>query len=378
MLNTEELRRYNRQMILPQVGTRGQERLKTAKVLVVGAGGLGSPLLQYLTAAGVGTIGIIDADNVDITNLQRQVIYRTADAGKPKANTSAEILKLLNPHISFETYQTALDSDNALKIIEKYDVVADCTDNFATRYLVNDACVLLNKPFIYGAIFRFEGQVSTFNLSPQSPTYRCLFPVPPAPDEAPNCAEAGVFGILAGMIGLYQANEVLKIILGIGEVLDGKLLMVDMLSSTSQIIKIRKRFDNTQITKLIDYEEFCNTKPKQQETPQTANALKTMSVHELKQLLDTQAPIAVIDVREQYEYEICTIPQAVLMPMSEIEAHLSEISTHQKTVVYCHHGMRSASVIKYLEKKIGHTQLYNLTGGIDEWAREIDEEMEVY
>jgi sulfur-carrier protein adenylyltransferase/sulfurtransferase len=378
MFSTEELRRYNRQIILPQVGMQGQERLKLAKVLVVGAGGLGSPLLQYLTAAGVGTIGIIDADNVDVSNLQRQVIYRTTDAGKPKANTSAEILQQMNPHLSFQIYATILDSQNALQIIEKYDIVADCTDNFATRYLVNDACVLLKKPFVYAAIFRFEGQVSTFHLTPSSPTYRCLFPTPPAPEEVPNCAQAGVFGVLAGIIGLYQANEVLKIILGIGEVLDGKLLMVDMLTSASRTIKIKKRFDNTLITQLIDYEEFCGTKPKSVPLTASKNEMKVISVHELKQAIDNQEDIFIIDVREEYEYEICNIENAQLMPMSEIEDYLIHIPQEKKTVVYCHHGMRSANVIKYLERKIAHTQLYNLVGGIDRWAREIDDQMEVY
>ncbi len=377
MLTPDELRRYNRQLILPNVGTQGQEKLKSAKVLVVGAGGLGSPVLQYLTAAGVGTIGIVDADNVNISNLQRQVIYRTTDAGKSKANVSAEILQQLNPNIKVNPYPIYLHRENALAIMGNYDIIVDCTDNFATRYLVNDACVLLGKPFIYGAIFRYEGQVCTFNLTENSPTYRCLFPVPPTAEEAPNCAEAGVFGILAGMIGLYQGNEVLKIIMGIGETLDSKLLMVNMLDSQSRIIKIKKRFDNTKITQLIDYEEFCNTKP-----PLVAdkkeNTMKTISVQELKHAFDNQADIFVIDVRESYEYEICHLEQAILIPMNEISENLDMIPLHKKTVVYCHHGMRSANVIKYLEKNMNHTQLYNLVGGIDAWANEIDHEVPTY
>lgn len=377
MLNSEELNRYNRQIILPNIGAKGQEKLKATKILVIGAGGLGSPLLQYLAAAGIGTIGIVDADTVDISNLQRQVIYRTADAGKPKADISAEILRQLNPTIQINSYATYLNSKNALQIIENYDIIADCTDNFATRYLVNDACVLLKKPFIYGAIFRYEGQVSTFNLTENSPTYRCLFPTPPSAAQAPNCAEAGVFGILAGMIGLYQANEVLKISLGIGEVLDGKLLLVDMLNSQNRIIKIKKHFDNSQITALIDYEEFCGTKNPIITTIHTQK-MKTISVQELKNILDNQEDILVIDVREDYEYEICHLTQAVLMPMNTIPDNLDLIPTDKKTVVYCHHGMRSANVINYLEKKINHIQLYNLIGGIDAWANEIDSQMAVY
>lgn len=377
MLDSEELSRYSRQIILPNVGTKGQEKLKAAKVLVIGAGGLGCPLLQYLAAAGIGTIGIVDADSVAISNLQRQVIYRTSDVGKPKAQVSAEILRQQNPTIQINSYHTHLNSENALQLIESYDIVADCTDNFATRYLVNDACVLLKKPFIYGAIFRYEGQVSTFNLSENSPTYRCLFPIPPSPEQAPNCAEAGVFGVLAGMIGLYQANEVLKISMGIGEILDGRLLLVDMLSSQNRIIKIKKHFDNNKITKLIDYEEFCNSKPKIVEKKER-KTMKTMSVRELRDAFARQEDIFVVDVREPYEYQICHLEQAVLIPMNEIPDNLDIIPTTKKTVVYCHHGMRSANVIRYLENKIGHTKLYNLTGGIDAWANEIDSEMSVY
>lgn len=377
MLDSEELSRYSRQIILPNVGTKGQEKLKATKVLVVGAGGLGCPLLQYLAGAGIGTIGIVDADNVAMSNLQRQVIYRTADVGKPKAQVSAEILRQQNPTIKINSYHTHLNSENALQLIENYDIVADCTDNFATRYLVNDACVLLRKPFIYGAIFRYEGQVSTFNLSETSPTYRCLFPTPPSAEQAPNCAEAGVFGVLAGMIGLYQANEVLKISMGIGEILDGRLLLVDMLNSQNRIIKIKKHFDNKKITALIDYEEFCNSKPKIVEKKEE-KTMKTISAQELRDAFAHQQDIFVIDVREPYEHEICHLEQAVLIPMNEIADNLDIIPLNKKTVVYCHYGMRSANVISYLETKIGHTKLYNLVGGINAWASEIDSEMPTY
>ncbi len=379
MLSIQELRRYHRQIILPQVGIAGQNKLKNAHVLVVGAGGLGSPVLSYLTAAGVGNIGIVDSDKVEVTNLQRQVIYRTQDEGKPKAITSAEVLQQLNPHVQFDIFQTQLNSQNALQIIEKYDIIVDCTDNFPTRYLVNDACIMLKKPFIYGAIYQFEGQVSVFNLHEVSPTYRCLFPTPPSAEEAPNCATAGVFGLLAGMIGLYQANEVLKIILGIGEVLDGKLLMLNMLDATSRIIKIKKRFDKNSIVELIDYEAFCDNHSLEMPSAESVSSpLKSITVQELKKALDSQEDIFVLDVREEYEYEICHLEEAILIPMSTIDESIDLIPQNKKVVVYCHHGTRSANTIKYLERKIRHRHLYNLEGGIHQWASEIDLAMPVY
>jgi adenylyltransferase/sulfurtransferase len=379
MLSTQELRRYHRQIVLPKVGVAGQTKLKNAKVLVIGAGGLGCPLLEYLTAAGVGRIGIVDNDSVDVTNLQRQVIYRTQDEGKPKAPTSAELLQQRNPHVQFDIFQTQLNSQNALQIIENYDIIADCSDNFPTRYLVNDACILLKKPFVYGAIYQFEGQISIFNLRDTSPTYRCLFPTPPSAEQAPNCATVGVFGLLAGMIGLYQANEVLKIILGIGEVLDGKLLIINMLDATSRTIKIKQRFDKNNIKELIDYEAFCSSCP----TPITFSdtihlPLRSMSVQELKVALDRGEDIFLLDVREEYEYEICHLDNAMLIPMSTISEHIDFVPQNKKVVVYCHHGMRSANVIKYLEKKIKHRHLYNLEGGIHEWAIQIDPYMPTY
>jgi len=379
MLSIQELRRYHRQIILPQVGVTGQNKLKNAQVLVVGAGGLGSPVLAYLTASGVGNIGIVDGDKVEVTNLQRQVIYRTQDEGKPKAITSAEVLQQLNPHVQFDIFQTQLNSQNALQIIGKYDIIVDCTDNFPTRYLVNDACVLLKKPLIYGAIYQFEGQVSVFNLHEASPTYRCLFPTPPSAEEAPNCATAGVLGLLAGMIGLYQANEILKIILDTGDVLDGKLLMLNMLDATSRIIKVKKRFDKSSITELIDYEAFCNSDSPETPTSEIVSfPVKSITVQELKKALDSKEDIFILDVREEYEYEICHLAEAVLMPMSTIDESIDLIPQNKKVVVYCHHGMRSANTIKYLEKKIRHRHLYNLEGGIHQWASEIDLAMPIY
>ncbi|SFE80984.1 molybdopterin-synthase adenylyltransferase MoeB [Thermoflexibacter ruber] len=379
MLSIQELRRYHRQIILPKVGVAGQNSLKNARVLVIGAGGLGCPLLEYLTAAGVGRIGIVDSDSVDVTNLQRQVIYRTQDEGKPKAPTSAELLQQRNPHVQFDIFQMQLNSQNALQIIENYDIVADCSDNFPTRYLVNDACILLKKPFVYGAIYQFEGQVSVFNLHDASPTYRCLFPKPPSAEEAPNCATAGVFGLLAGMIGLYQANEVLKIILGVGEVLDGKLLMINMLDATSRTIKIKQRFDKNSITELIDYDVFCNSYSTEVTSSDAIHlSLKSITVQELKEALDRGEDIFLLDVREAHEYEICHLEEAVQIPMSSISEHVDLIPQNKKVVVYCHHGMRSANVIKYLEKKIQHRHLYNLAGGIHQWASEIDLAMPTY
>lgn len=379
MLSIQELRRYHRQIILPKVGISGQTKLKNARVLVIGAGGLGCPLLEYLTAAGVGKIGIVDNDKVDLSNLQRQVIYRTQDEGKPKALASAESLQERNPYVQFEIFQTQLNSQNALQIIENYDIVADCSDNFPTRYLVNDACVLLKKPFAYGAIYQFEGQVSLFNLHHASPTYRCLFPTPPPAEEAPDCATAGVLGLLAGMIGLYQANEVLKCILGIGAVLDGKLLMLNMLDASTRTIKIKQRFDKNSITELIDYERFCNSYSLQTTAHATMNApVKSITAQELKAALDEGEDLFLLDVREEHEYEICHLEQAVLIPMSMIANCIDLIPQNKKVVVYCHHGTRSAHTVKYLEKKIPSRFLYHLEGGIHQWASEIDPSMPTY
>lgn len=348
MLTPEELERYNRQMLMPEFGLAGQEKLKNAKVLVIGCGGLGSPILLYLTAAGIGTIGIVENDKVDISNLQRQVLYTTSAVGKAKLSETISHLTSLNPLVKFNQYPTRLSAENALEIIEEYDIVIDGTDNFPTRYLVNDACVMLNKPFVYGAIHRFEGQVAVFNHQ-KSATYRDLFPTPPPPEQAPNCAEAGVLGVLPGIIGSMQALEAIKVITNIGEPLSGKLLVLDTLSMQSRIIRIPKMPDTPKITQLIDYETFCGLK-----------SASDITYEELKTLANYQ----LIDVREKHEYEAKNIG-GELMPLSELEKHLPKISRDKTVVVHCQSGIRSQKAIKILEENFGFTNLVNLVGGIN-------------
>jgi adenylyltransferase/sulfurtransferase len=375
MLQAEELQRYSRHLSLAEIGQIGQEKIKKASVLVVGAGGLGCPVLQYLTAAGVGKIGIVDADKVDITNLQRQILYGHADIGQPKALVAREKLQKLNNWIDFEVFDTRLHKENALAILVDYQIVVDCTDNFATRYLINDACVILDKPLVFGAIFKFEGQVSVFNLKNAAgeagATYRCLFPNLPKADEVPNCAEAGVLGVLPGIIGTLQANEVLKIILGIGEALRNRLLLVDALTLQTRVLKIKRSESQAQVSQLIDYEEVCNAKP-------TNNALKSIAASVLKSQLDAGIQWQIVDVREEYEYEICHLEGAHLFPMGEILKYATQIDCQKPVAVYCHHGMRSLLTIKMLEKEFGFQNLYNLSGGIDAWAREVETDMAVY
>jgi sulfur-carrier protein adenylyltransferase/sulfurtransferase len=340
---------------------------------VVGAGGLGCPVLQYLTAAGVGTIGIVDDDRVDASNLQRQVLYATDEVGQYKADVAARKLRAQNPFIRLKPYLTRLTKDNALEIMRDYDLVVDGTDNFATRYLINDACVLLNKPLVYGAIYKFEGQVSVFNYTAPDgtagPTYRCLFPDPPAAGSVPNCAEIGVLGILPGIIGTYQANEVIKVITGIGKTLSGELLMIDLLTMTTRKMKVRRTFDTSQLTELGDYEEVCAV-------PEAD--LKELTPEELAGKLSRGEDIQLIDVREPYEFDICRIENAQLIPMNSIQRNLHKISRDKPVVFICHHGMRSAQVLEYVKRQTGLTKLYNLTGGIHAWAEEVDPEMEMY
>ena len=348
MLTTEELERYNRQMLIPEFGLAGQEKLKNARILVIGCGGLGSPILLYLTAAGVGTIGIIENDNVDISNLQRQILYTTSAVGQTKIRETVKRLSALNPLVTFNQYPTRLSAENALEIIKDYDIIIDGTDNFPTRYLVNDVCVMLNKPFVYGAIHRFEGQVAVFNHQ-NSATYRDLFPTPPPPEQAPNCAEAGVLGVLPGIIGSMQALEAIKVITNIGEPLSGKLLVLDTLSMQSRIIRIPKMPDTLKITQLIDYEAFCGLK-----------LVSGITYEELKTLENYQ----LIDVREKHEYEARNIG-GELMPLSELEKHLPEISRDKTVVVHCQSGIRSQKAIKILEENFGFSNLVNLIGGIN-------------
>ena len=348
MLLPEEFQRYNRQMLMPEYGIDGQVKLKNAKILVIGCGGLGSPILLYLTAAGIGTLGIVENDKIDITNLQRQILYATSSVGQAKISETTTRLRALNPLVKINQYPTLLSADNALEIIKDYDIVIDGTDNFPTRYLVNDACVMLNKPFVYGAIHRFEGQVAVFNHR-NSATYRDLFPTPPPTEQAPNCAEAGVLGVLPGIIGSIQALEAIKVITSIGEPLSGKLFVIDTLSMQSRIINIPKMPNSIKITQLIDYEVFCGIK--------SANDI---TFEALQKLNDYQ----LIDVREKHEYEARNIG-GELMPLSELEKYLSKISRDKTVVIHCQSGVRSQKAIKILQENFGFTNLVNLTGGLN-------------
>jgi sulfur-carrier protein adenylyltransferase/sulfurtransferase len=374
MLNPSEKNRYQKHLLLPQIGEEGQRKLKNAKVLVVGAGGLGCPVLLYLSAAGVGKIGIMDADVVDMTNLQRQVLYKVEDIGNPKATTAANRLAQMNDMIEYEAVRQNLKPENAESFIKNYDIIVDCTDNFTARYLINDYCVKLQKPFVYGAIHQFEGQVSVFNFKDKNdvlgPTYRCIFPEQPSELEIPNCATIGVLGILPGMLGMYQANEVIKMITGIGKVLSGQLLMVDLLENTSQKINIKRRKDAEEMI-------FLKGEPKQK--MENNQAFKPeITVSELKQIIDNQEDIFLLDVRNPFEYDICKLQNSLLIPMSNIPTNIKHIPKDKPVVVYCHHGMRSASVIDYLSQNHGFTNLQNLRGGINAWANEIDDTMAVY
>lgn len=355
-----ELSRYNRHLIIPGFGIEAQKKLKAGKVLVVGSGGLGSPVLLYLAAAGVGTIGIVDFDVVDDSNLQRQVLFGVNEVGTPKVEAAKARLQSLNPHIEIKTYNTQLTSQNALDIIKDYDVVADGTDNFPTRYLVNDACVLLNKPNIYASIFQFEGQVSVFNYTDTKgvtgPNYRDLYPTPPPPGLVPNCAEGGVLGVLPGIIGSLQANEVIKVITGAGETLSGRFFVFDALNFESRTFNIRKNDAAPEITRLIDYEQFCGMKA-------VEKPIKEISVEEFGRWKNSGEDIQVIDVREPDEFEQVNIG-ATLIPLATVSSHADVISRDKKVVVHCKMGGRSAKAIRELEEKFGFENLYNLKGGI--------------
>ena len=371
MLTSAEHRRYNRHLILPEIGLAGQEKIKQAKVLVVGAGGLGCPVLQYLTAVGVGTLGIADFDVVAESNLQRQILFGTADVGQPKAEIARQRLSQLNPFVQFRIYREKVSSRNAVETIADYDIVVDGTDNFPTRYLLNDACVLANKPLVSGAIFKFEGQVSVFNYQ-GGPTYRCLFPSPPAPGEVPNCSQVGVIGVLPGIIGSLQANEVIKMITQAGEVLAGKLLLLDTLTLQSRILKFKRRETYAALTLLEDYGAFCG------EEAATKEKTESISVAELQSLLEQNKPVTLIDVREPHEYAICHLPGSKLIPLGSIASHSPKLDLKGTVVVYCHHGGRSAAAIRQLVKDDESGNPLNLEGGIDAWAAEIDPEMPRY
>ncbi|HUQ65939.1 MAG TPA: molybdopterin-synthase adenylyltransferase MoeB [Flavitalea sp.] len=377
----EELARYNRHIIIPGFGMEAQMKLKKAKVLIIGSGGLGSPVLLYLAAAGVGTLGIVDFDVVDDSNLQRQVLFGVESVGKPKVEAARERLRSLNPHLNIQLHNTHINSSNALEIIKHYDVVADGTDNFPTRYLVNDACLLLDKPNVYASIFQFDGQVSVFNYvdtkGVRGPNYRDLYPTPPPPGLVPSCAEGGVLGVLPGIIGSLQALEVIKVITGVGETLSGRFYTFDALQFESNTFKIKKRADNPvtgenpTITELIDYEQFCGMKAIEEKP------LKEITARELYNLQVKGDPIQVIDVREPHEYEIVNIG-GELIPLSVVTEYADQISRDKKVIVHCKVGGRSAKAIKELEEQYGFTNLYNLKGGILSWIEEVDPQLTKY
>jgi adenylyltransferase/sulfurtransferase len=374
-LSPDEVARFSRHLILPEVGMEGQKRLKAASVLCVGTGGLGSPLLLYLAAAGVGRIGIVDFDVVDTSNLQRQVIHGTSWVGKPKTESARHRIQELNPHCQVDLYETALTSENALEIIRPYDIVCDGTDNFPTRYLVNDACVLLGKPNVYGSIFRFEGQATVFNLDENSPNYRDLFPEPPPPGMVPSCAEGGVVGVLPGIIGVIQATEVVKIITGIGTSLSGRLLLFDALKMSFRELRLRPNPERPVIETLIDYQEFCGvggTAPGQEES----GAVPAITVAELKTVIDGELEdILLVDVRNPAEAEIAVIPGSVLVPLDRIESgeaveDIRRLAEGKKLYVHCKMGGRSAKALIALGRH--GIEGVNVAGGIDAWSQEVD------
>jgi sulfur-carrier protein adenylyltransferase/sulfurtransferase len=380
-LTTDDLSRYSRHLILPEVGEEGQRKLKAARVLCVGTGGLGSPLALYLAAAGVGTLGLVDFDVVDLSNLQRQIIHSTADIGRKKLDSAEEKLKALNPALNVVKHETLLSSANALDILKDYDVVADGTDNFPTRYLVNDACVLLGKPNAYGSIFRFEGQASVF-AAEDGPCYRCLYPEPPPPGLVPSCAEGGVLGILPGLVGVIQATEVIKLVLGKGEPLVGRLLLVDALNMRFRELKLRRNpecpvcGDHPTLTRLIDYQQFCGIQPAAEKEPAVKNGIPQLSVQDLKRRLDAGDRPFILDVREPFEYKIANIG-GTLIPQSEVPRRLAEIDREREIVVQCKSGGRSQRIAEFL-KQSGYPNVVNLAGGILAWSSEIDSTVPKY
>ncbi len=376
-LTQAEIQRYSRHLIMPEVGLEGQKKLKSASVLCVGAGGLGSPLTLYLAAAGVGRLGIVDFDVVDFSNLQRQVIHSTADVGKPKLVSALQTLEALNPEVEIETFETKLTSANALQLFADYDFVADGTDNFPTRYLVNDACVLTGKPNVYGSIFRFEGQASVFG-APGGPCYRCLYPEPPPPGLVPSCAEGGVLGILPGLVGLIQATEVIKLILGKGEPLVNRLLIVDALGMHFRDLKIRRDpncpvcGDHPTVSELIDYDGFCGLSE-----PEEPVRVEEVSAIALKEELDSGRDVLVLDVRNPYELDISRIEGSMLIPLGEVRDRANELDPTKDIVVHCRSGVRSAEAIGILEG-LGFRKLRNLQGGILAWSRDVDPSLPTY
>ncbi|MGE3178127.1 MAG: molybdopterin-synthase adenylyltransferase MoeB [Vicinamibacterales bacterium] len=375
-LSNEEIKRYSRHLIMPEVGVDGQKRLKAGSVLCIGAGGLGSPAAMYLAAAGVGRIGVVDFDVVDYSNLQRQIIHGTPDVGRPKLDSARDRLKALNPHIQIDTYEEALSSENALRLFEPYDIILDGTDNFPTRYLVNDACVILGKPNTYGSIFRFEGQASVFGTK-NGPCYRCLYPEPPPPGLVPSCAEGGVLGVLPGVIGVIQATEAIKLLTGIGEPLIGRFLLYDAFKMRFRELKVPKDPEcpvcgkNPTVTKLIDYQQFCGIHPPAAEAAAAgANGLEITAL-ELKQRLERGDKLRIVDVREPNEYQINRIPGAELIPLGELPRRYAELDPEDELVMQCKVGGRSAKAADFL-RSVGFKRVLNLKGGILDWVDKVD------
>src|SRR5271168_2341974 len=380
-LTNEEIARYSRHLILPEVGYEGQQKLKAAKVLCVGTGGLGAPMALYLAAAGIGTIGLIDFDTVDASNLQRQIIHSTATVGMLKVDSAEIMLKGLNPHLNVVKYNTMLTSANALEIFKDFDVIADGTDNFQTRYLVNDACVLTGKPNAYGSIFRFEGQASVF-ATEEGPCYRCLYPEPPPPRLVPSCAEGGVLGILPGLVGVIQATEAIKLILGVGEPLIGRLLLVDALNMNFRQLKLRKNPDcpvcgtNPTVTELIDYDQFCGILPAATVETTMNNGIAQISVTDFKRKRDAGEDIYLLDVREPHEFQIANLG-GHLIPLGDLPAQVRELDSSREIVVHCKMGGRSQKAAELL-KQAGFNHIQNLAGGIQAWAEQIDPKVPRY
>jgi sulfur-carrier protein adenylyltransferase/sulfurtransferase len=378
-LTKEEVMRYSRHLIMPEVGMDGQLKIKAAKVLCIGTGGLGAPLGLYLAAAGVGRIGLVDFDVVDSTNLQRQVLFGTKDVGRPKIAAAADRLRDLNPDIRIDTYETHLSSENALELFKDYDIIVDGTDNFPTRYLVNDACVITGKPNVYGSIFRFEGQITVFGY-PGGPCYRCLYPEPPPPGLVPSCAEGGVLGVLPGIVGTIQAAETLKLIIGKGEPLIGRLLLFDALAMKFRELKLRKNpecpvcGEHPTVTKLIDYAEFCGVRG--EEGPATVTNVPEITPLELKAKLDRGDDVYVLDVREPHEFQICNI-DGHLIPLGELPQRVHELDSSREIVAHCKSGKRSAQAVEFL-RNAGFRKVSSLKGGILAWSDEVDPKIPKY
>jgi molybdopterin/thiamine biosynthesis adenylyltransferase/rhodanese-related sulfurtransferase/molybdopterin converting factor small subunit len=378
-LSKEEILRYSRHLIMPEVGMEGQLKLKNAKVVLIGTGGLGAPLGMYLAAAGIGRIGLVDFDVVDFTNLQRQVIHGTKDVGRKKLDSAADTMLDINPFVEIDRHETALSSENALQILRDYDIVVDGTDNFPTRYLVNDACVLLGKPNVYGSIFRFEGQATVFAYQ-GGPCYRCLYPEPPPPGLVPSCAEGGVLGILPGTVGLIQATETVKLILGIGEPLVGRLLLYDALAMRFRELKLRRNpecpvcGDHPTIHELIDYQQFCGI-PNQPHEPVAVEG--DIEPTEVKAKMDRGDQFVLIDVREPHEYQICSIPNAKLIPLGDLPKRVNELNSADEIIAHCKSGMRSAKAVEFL-KQAGFRKVRNMKGGILAWSDKVDPSVPKY